>query len=326
MRIPPTRPTFADLLLAFRQAKRAVVSERGATGRNNFAAFELQLTTRLRNLERRLRDRQWFNHVDIGEVVVVPKSQEPPPEAPQQIVEIGSAAQSPTNLRVRLQLEPSVDFAIVECLYLTEFGSALESILDDSCLGNRLKPLRPSHDRGHGPSPYLFAYWRSAFRRYRNEPIRAARDALREGHDVVVVTTDIVSYYDAIDPSFLLAPSFLARLSAATSTRGLKFSLRNYKAATTSLLNALETFRDRRRAFGGSVLADVRGVPIGSLTAKVFANLALAGLDKYLTGRTPVQVVPSICRRHRHRINFADNPSGASSQSRSPTSALPPIS
>lgn len=281
----PQSPDFLDLLLAFRKAKTAIASERGVIGLLQLANFEMKISSRIGALEKALADDRWFDSVDIGRIVIVPKPTSTTGDNPT-IVEVGTRRASPAELQVRLQLEPSPEFAVVECAYLASFGPALEALLDDDmCLGYRLKLRRSGDVDPFGR--YLYRHWQSAFRSYRDDPVKAARSLLEAEERVTIISTDIVSFFDCVDPSFLLDGPFISRLETAATRLNRPFHQRPYRRATLSLLNAYARFRAQRKRFGATLDTKV-GVPIGSLTSRVVANLALAGLDDHIRSRRHV--------------------------------------
>lgn len=287
-------PTFADLLLAFRQAKRALATERGVVGLFNIASFELHLSTRLSELQAALRGGNWFDAIDIGNLVVLSKTTTPLlPRDPDDIVRVGDMRAENLKLSVRLQLEPTPEFAIAEVLYLWEFGGALEALLDDCCVGYRLKRVSKDGQMDR-LSRDVYDHWPTAFARYRDDPIQAAHHALRRGDRVVVTSTDVVAFFDSIDPQFLLQASFIAELDEASAHAGRQFSATKYTIATQSLLAKFAAFRQLRRSVGGGAIDVDIGVPIGALTSRVFANVALAGLD------THIQSLPNVILYRRY--------------------------
>jgi predicted amidohydrolase len=282
--MPADEPTFANILLAFRVAKRMIATERGCVGLFNLARFEMQLASRIRGLRKLLKDNQWFDFIDIGRMVVMPKSTEPATkEKKPDIVRIGNAPPTKVDLNVRLQLEPTPEFTVTEVLYLWEFGAALEALLDNSCVGYRLK--RVSTDRRMDRfDREVYEHWPSAFERYREDPINAARAALEDGKHVTVTSTDVVSFFDCIDPQFLLQRTFVAELRDTAHRLDRSFSVSRYRTATRSLLGKFGEFRRLRRSVGGAEVDIEKGVPIGALTSRVFANIALASVDNHIQG------------------------------------------
>ncbi|PYP82174.1 MAG: hypothetical protein DMF61_27145 [Blastocatellia bacterium AA13] len=280
--------SFADLLLAFRQAKKAIATERGGVGLFNLAHFEMYIATRIRQLRRLLRNDRWFDAIDLGSLVVMPKSVNPISTQKPNIVRVGEHCAERVKLGVRLQLEPSPEFTIAEVLYLWEFGGALEALLDrESCVGYRLRRVRKdgvlSREAGE-----VYDDWTKAFQGYRDDPIRVGAMALQEGKRIVITSTDVASFFDSLNPSFLLEKSFIAQLREAASQLGRSFSLSRYRTATKSLLNKYQEFRYLRRSVAGAGVDVEIGVPIGALTSRVFANVALSSLDTYIIKRPGV--------------------------------------
>lgn len=268
----PTTPT---LVLAYRKAKTAFASERSAIGFHEFAEFESSLPSRLKALRSHLANEPWFDNIPIGRIAVVPKSSKTNHSDPET-VRVGITSNASIDLAVRLQLVPTPEFAIVELLYLREFGPAFEALLSPSCVGYRLKRVAregklDDFDRD------VYEYWPEAFRRYRDEPIQVARKHLRRDSRVLIVSTDVANFFDSLDPGFLLTKRFKKQLAAAASDHARPFDTDEYDLATRSLLRQFRNFRRMRTQFG-SVDTDA-GVPIGSLTSRLFGNAVLAGID-----------------------------------------------
>ena len=267
-------PTIADLYLAFRQAKTALYYERRGVGLLSLAQYEEDLPSNLEVLRDKLAGGSWFDALDVGEVWVVPKRLNDELPDPPGIVRIGAPSENGDPvLDVQLRLSPSPEFATAELLYLREFGPALESLLSDNAIGYRLDLRNGQLD------PYRrwsFEYWPRRYEEFRSVPLNHARTALEKpDQSVVVVSADLASFYDSIDPSFLLSDSFVAALAAASPV-----DVGAYTQATTSLLAALARFRDRASKRLG--LPVTTGIPIGSLTSRVVANVALATLDAHV--------------------------------------------
>lgn len=267
-------PSIADLYLAFRQAKTALYFERRGVGLISLAQYEADLPRNLTVLRDKLAGASWFDNLDVGEVWLVPKRlNDEVPDAPG-IVRIGApSANSGPVLDVQLRLTPSPEFATTELLYLREFGPALESLLSDNAIGYRLDLKDGALDPFRR---WSFEYWPRRYEEFRSVPLKYARATLQEaGQSVVVVSADLASFYDSIDPSFLLSDSFIATLEESDSV-----DIAAYKQATTSLLDALARFRFLASQRLG--LPVTTGIPIGSLTSRLVANVALATLDAHV--------------------------------------------
>lgn len=280
-------PSTSDLLLAFRQAKRAFTTERTMIGRAEFAQFELDLDARLRALRHRLRDERWFSEIEIGQLVVVPKGVDDGAPNAGQVVRIGQQNEPRRSASVRLQLAPTPDFVTAEVLYLWTFGPALEALLDVSCVGYRLKRVEREGvmDR-HARDVY--ENWQAAYAGYRDDPISTAQTILKERGRVYITSTDVVSFFDSIDPSFLLDKLFVKRISSAAAWLGRSFAPTRYRAATETLLEAFSRFRKLRSSYTPAPFDAAIGVPIGSLTSRLFANVALGPLDRFIQTRPNV--------------------------------------
>jgi hypothetical protein len=254
-------------VLAFRQAKKAVEAERDSVGLLAFAEFEIALESRIKQLRSAMTRDRWFDRLDIGRLVTVPKAIQPLVAA-DDVVRVGLGGPKEVGMRLRMQLDPTPEFATAEVLYLWEFGGALESLLLDSCLGYRLKRVSTDGTMDRF-SRDVYEYWRVAFERYRNEPIAVATDYLSRGHRVAVISTDVSSFFDSVDPAFLLTSQFVERVESASARSGRPFDAERYLQATRSLLACYGAFRQQRLALYSS--ADEVGVPIGSLISRVIA-------------------------------------------------------
>ncbi|MBS2025858.1 MAG: hypothetical protein JST92_25940, partial [Deltaproteobacteria bacterium] len=126
----------SELMLAYRQAKEALSGERGGLARISLAHYEAQLARNIIALSAKLDQGAWFDRIDVGRVIAVPKATKLT-EGQAQAVRIGLPDQKATSATVRLQLDPTIDFAIVEILYLWEYGHLLEDAfeLNESCVG-----------------------------------------------------------------------------------------------------------------------------------------------------------------------------------------------
>lgn len=274
--------SIAELYLAFRQAKSALFFEKRGVGMNELAAYEQELPENLRKLKKKLAGENWFDRLEIGEIWIVPKRFHGKEEQADRVIRIGTSSQAdpmrPVDVQVRIS--PHADFAIAEVLYLWRFGPLLESVLSGDVLGYRLDL------RNNAISKYrrwLFKYWPKSYREFRSAPLAAAKEVLAEGDEAIILSGDLANFYDTVDPSFLLSENFLNELKQRGASA---IALRQYKNATVSLLAAYKRFR----AVASSRLSipvNV-GIPIGALTSRVVANVALASLDQYISNLSEV--------------------------------------
>src|SRR5262245_19186823 len=117
----------AELLLAYRQAKVSLHQEQHGPMRLIWAREEQRLPTLVANLKRHLaRSPGWFTGLNPGQVWLVPKKATAV-RTRTGVANIGGDYRSRlASLTVRPHLTPSVDFAVVEVLWLWQFGTALE--------------------------------------------------------------------------------------------------------------------------------------------------------------------------------------------------------
>ena len=265
-------PTRDELFLAYRQAKTALFFERRGVGLMDLARFEYKLNEHLDTLEALLlKNGGWFDGLRPGELWIVPKKFRSKKEEKEKntVVRIGGKREQ-SDLDVQIRCIPSPECAIVEVLFLWQFGLVLQSILSKNAIGYRLDV------RGNRLSPtrrWLFEYWPKRYDEFRTVPVDAAMRELEKNGSVLLLSADLANFYDTIDPSFLLSEDFIEKLESSNQ----KIDFSKYRLATNSLLGYYSNFQRlarRRTGLKWSV-----GIPIGSLTSRVVANLALATLD-----------------------------------------------
>lgn len=295
---------------SYRLAKFEMARERRGLGRLKFASFERRLDTHLSALRPALESPQSiFRDVTPGRVRLRPKNVEMAPrdDATQSFVRVPErpADHEIRNLGVRVMIESTPQFATSEAVWIRAYGALLETMLIPACRGNRLCL------RGAPPSVYpqgrrLFEYWAPAYAKFRSDALAAAKTALMSsGRRCYLIVLDLTSYYDNIDPSFLLSAGFVTELERAARRIGQVFSADEYVAATTGLLGAFQKFRgDIRNVVG---VESTIGIPIGCLTSRLIANLALAKLDR----RTLMNPAVSFYGRYVDDIILVVDPDGA---------------
>ncbi|MFT3767286.1 MAG: RNA-directed DNA polymerase [Minicystis sp.] len=273
----------SDLFLAYRQAKAAMFYEQRGVGLVEIAKFEQNLPQHLAGLHEHLTTSgNWFDDVPIGSVWVVPKSIRGRTQGLDEVIRIGGKGTSEDGLGLNVQLRctPSPEFTIIEVLYLWKFGPLLERLLARNVVGYRLD-IRKDRVRPFGR--WLFEYWPSRYQEFRTAPLRAARRALSTPNgSVTIVTADFASFYDTVDPSFLTDPRFVGSIDFASTTESsIADAMRaEYLAATESLLRAYSAYREKAAQITG--LPWPTGVPIGTNTSRIVANLALATFDAHI--------------------------------------------
>ena len=275
----------ADLLLAFRQAKFALTEERQSVGLDRIAQFERHIESHLGALSQVLEPGGGFSAVPLGEVWVTPKKVTYDVDAhPPDVVSIVESLrpQRLAEIHLRCHLQPTMEFAIAEVLWIWKYGGALDSLLPPECIANRIKRDRVGNVDRWGRR--LFHFWKQRYRAFQDAGIAAAKQTLAERGQCAFATFDIRSYYDRIDPSFLLSANLIAKVlprlpvaarsSYAADTRNLLVKYAEYQTAVEEMMQ---------------VPMQGRGIPIGALSSRLVANLALAPLDNRVRRRHGVR-------------------------------------
>ena len=94
------------------------------------------------------------------------------------------------------------------------------------------------------------------------------------------MSADLVSFYDTIDPAFMLGEKLFTELKEHGVS---KKDIFEYKQATVSLLKAYARFH--KVASSRVALLIEIGVPLGALTSRVVANLSLVPLDCHIAAQ-----------------------------------------
>ena len=275
-------PTRDDLFLAYRQAKITLYFDRRGVGLLDLARFEERLEDNLDDLARTLESNGgWFDGLPIGEVWIVPKRIRARHAVDTTVTRIGAKLVDapPPDLDVQIRLSPSPQVAIIEVLFLWRFGPQLDSLLSPNAIGNRLDlregTLVPTRR-------WLFKYWQEQYQEFKTAPITSAASELRENGSVLVLSADLASFYDTVDPSFLLNDSFVDELTSSNRSRRAVDVL-DYRTAVASLVRFYTSYQDLAARRTG--LEWRTGIPIGSVSSRLVANVSLATLDREIENR-----------------------------------------
>ncbi len=279
---PSSPPTIADLYLAFRQAKTSLYFEKRGVGLLQLAAYEQELPKNLKALQGKLSKGTWFDELKIGETWLVPKKLRANADGNDEVVRIGASQKTAAGrpVDIQLRLSPNPEFAIVEVLYLWRFGGLLDALLSKEVLGYRLD-LREHQVVPH--RRWIFEYWPKRYQAFRTAPLDTAKSALKRGEATLIISGDLASFYDTIEPSFMTSEQLVAALVGNSAPPEV---IDEYKRATMSLLRAYERFRAEASRRAGTPIKV--GVPIGALTSRIVANLSLAPLDRHVSSQSGV--------------------------------------
>lgn len=269
---------FEELFLAYKHAKSNLFFERRGLGMPGLAKFEWTLRANLKRLKTQLAEGTALGEPRLaGDFVVLPQRFTP---CSDREISRYTDYELPADVTVelRLQLVPSPALAIVEALWILRFGGFVQSCIPVECCG---APLN-THHRGQARHEVRrfangsFQPWFSAYRNWKNGAYQAAERHLSEGEAVAVIRTDIRSYYDSIDPRFVLDPDFFTGLRDDPRPPDGFFEM------TRWLIDIHASWRDDVGVCipGMPQSLGQRGLNIGSTFARVLANLALSHLDR----------------------------------------------
>ena len=251
---------------------------RGA-GMLEFAEYERRLNTRLLSLKKRLSKDAWFDSLELGNVWLTPKASDQPVDHGIRRVGTMPPQQTASALQVRVILAPAVDYLITEVLFLWRYGALLDGALGERSLGNRLDLRRGYLTK---EQHHLFEFWPRRYREFKQAPVLAATEHLAAYADpgCLVISLDFTSFYDSIQPSFILSSGFVESLAIRAAELQQRFDTDSYHHATKSLLKSITRYW---RATGELVgRTPTRGIPIGSITSRIIANLALQPLNQHI--------------------------------------------
>jgi hypothetical protein len=262
----------------------------------SFAIFEADLAGHLRNLRAKLVSvSHLFRGTDIGKIWIRPKAIDHALGDTDEsfVVTVPEFAHDHkiASMSVRVLLEPNPLFATSEVIWLRVFGPALETLLDRGCRANRLHLQRMPGTPQSIPvsGRRVYRYWAPEYRLFRDGALLTAKSILNKSaaRRCVLTTLDMTSYFDNIDPSFLLDAEFITETVEAASKSGTPFDPVEYAEATAGLLESYAMFW----ATVGEVVGVKRtlGLPIGALTSRLVANLALVKLDRFAASRPSVR-------------------------------------
>lgn len=166
----------------------------------------------------------------------------------------------------RVMAKCSLDFHVLSTLWMLKVGHLFDSKLSGSAYGNRLRRTMDGKSinqlsLGSFP-PYL-----KPFRDWRDQGIKAMRNALEEGKKIVALTADVTAFYHELNPPFMLDPIFV------NDVLGLYLTEENNK------LNRL--FIRALRAWALTTPLK-KGLPVGLPASAVVANMALIELDRFI--------------------------------------------
>lgn len=298
--------TLQELGMAYRKAK---VDLYYSTHRSlkNIANYESDLHDNLQQLLEKINgdDSSWIEDEGfLGDWIVVPHTYELPDTAKNADTPFFS---SPTDKAsyfrkcgqnstayFRLMAQPSIDFHVLSALWIMQVGHKFDAELSDKAYGQRLR--RTQSGNFNGLSLGSFSPYMTPFRNWRDNGLKAMRQALYDGKTIAALTADVSSFYHELNPHFMLDDSFMAMV------------LHDDLAPDDQKLHEL---------FIGALIAWAKttplekGLPVGLPASAVVANLGLIELDRLIEQ----QVAPIYYGRYVDDIMLVmDNSPGFQSQ------------
>jgi len=176
----------------------------------------------------------------------------------------------PPTAEFRLMARCSIDFHVLSALWLLEVGHKFDEPLGDNVHGSRLR--RTAEGELNKMALGSFKPYLKPFRDWRNGAIKSMRNALEDKKKVIALTADVTSFYHALNPGFMLDPTFqqLARVELSEPQDKLH----------KLFINALLVWAKNTPL--------KKGLPVGLPASAVVANAALIQLDQFIER----QVVP----------------------------------
>lgn len=290
--------TIEDLYLAYRKAKVDMYYERDHATAFSFVEFEESLDENLANLFAELNASQpsWQNSDQfVGGYGYVPKSLDPTKQDPnsEKDADTNSASEWPQSAFVvsdpdsawayanrhskhaasfRIVGRHPVAFHVVSALWIQKVGYLYDRVLRDSVYGSRIRGTAGGERSKRLPNATSLGSFRPytyGFRAWRQDGLKAIRNALDAQKSVIAITADLRRFYHSVGPAYLLRDSFLTAFDIQLSPDQRRF--------TSQLITALKTWA---KGTPEHSLEPHIGLPVGISAPRVIANSVLAAFDK----------------------------------------------
>lgn len=297
-----------DLLVAYRKAKADVFFENSIPTAIKFAEYEQDLLKNLDGLITRLNEASGFaaDNALLGEFRIVPKklTLRSRKGAPKGHVHFSDPNRAFESLLERHDVTPGfrivgdfpVDAHVLSALWINMIGHKLDACLDDSAYGFRLRRIRTEDLKGdkatrpfHITAIGSFQPYYQPYQRWRSDGLKAIRNELDNGRDVVAVSLDLRSFYHQVDPTFLGVKKFLEVLGLtednSLTKEELAFTRELSKFMVRWSVGAQNIAKEVTRKSG-----DVAGgLTIGLTASRIASNVLLYRWDRLVkTKLTPV--------------------------------------
>lgn len=288
--------TLADLLVAYRKAKADCFFENSFPTAIKFADYEQNLLANLGSLLEQLKASKGFadNSELLGDFRLLPKklSIEPKDNIESGHIYFSNPIRAFESLIKNNKLIPEfrvvgdfpVDAHIVSALWINTIGHKFDACLDESCYGARLQRIHNDESLDeqaekpfHISSIGSFAPYFQPYQRWRNDGLKAIRNELENGRNVIAVSLDLKSYYHYIDPLTLTSVELHNKLGLV----GENALSAAEQLFTSELAVFLDKWSDGANKFAASVLQNTAkntipgGLVIGLTASRIISNILL---------------------------------------------------
>lgn len=299
--LPLSYVTIDALYQAYRKAKVDVCNDKNQPSARAFVEFEKDLYSNLLKIQKLLTETgtNWFSDsLFIGACGCVPKSldlehvgskntegsDEPhffvsdPEMSWERKLDSGEYS-------LKVEFRPvamfSVEMYVISALWINLVGHYFDGCLSEHAAGARVRRLKvkiPDSKVGqyHVESLGTFPPYFTAYKKWRDDGMRAIRRELAEGKGVVAVTMDLTSFYHNIDASFLLNDDFLNKALRFNEVYG-RVLTDEERLFTTQLIASFETWGKNKPVYDKSKPV---GIPVGPSAPRIIANVLLTEFDR----------------------------------------------
>ncbi len=299
--LPPSFVTIEALYQAYRKAKIDVCNDRNQPRARAFVEFEKDLYHNLLKIQKLLTETgtDWFSNPRfIGACGCVPKSLDLEPVSlknTENSAEPHFFVSDPEmswerkldsgEYALEVEFRPvamfSVEMYVISALWINLVGHYFDGCLSEHAAGARVRRLKvkiPDSKVGqyHIESLGTFPPYFTAYKKWRDDGMRAIRRELAEGKGVVAVTMDLTSFYHNIDASFLLKDEFLNNALRFKEVYGRDLTDEE-RLFTTQLIASFETWGKDKPVYDESKPV---GIPVGPSAPRIIANVLLAEFDR----------------------------------------------
>lgn len=283
-----------QLIEAYRKAKVDAFYENGHVTVEQFALYEKNLISNLKELQAVLNN--WEvktifleNYVGVHTLALKKINLNQPEDPQSKIYNTNTEKRWKSlnqknieSIEFRLIGVHHVNFHILSSLWIQEVGYLLDAALSDSAYGcrlirgNRVSSETEISETKKGRFGHFIPYINS-YQQWQEDGINAIQQAIFADKKIIAVTADITKFYHRIDADFIFHKEFKSFFEIEALSD-------DQKELTELLIEAikhwsLSAFNDPKVPEDFKAIKSC-GIPIGLSASKIIANLVLIGFDK----------------------------------------------